>query len=253
MKYVLALFLLSFLLLVPLSHADYIVTGINTTMSLNLNASAQVVEIFKVSVTNTSVSQYTTDRLALNFTLSQWQNIIGPSLVEHIVNPRGSVYNFNFIPGPITSSNNGKLATLILSYTASNVTTVNQTGPRVFLYKFNNAVLNYQNAESGEVLGQNTSLTIILPPNSRILTAFPNPDFPVLGFTKNYQNVTTLSWSSDEPLSKFTLNYDVQQSLQNEVTEFFSSAYGYLGNFIYLIIIVVIALIIFYAYLKSEK
>ena len=81
------------LLLVPVSHASYIVTAINTTVSLNQNTSAQVVEVLKLAVTNQSVGQYTKDRLALNLTLSQWQTLIGPQLVEHIVSPRGNIYN----------------------------------------------------------------------------------------------------------------------------------------------------------------
>ncbi len=240
------------LALMPFSHASYILTAINTTVSLNQNTSAQVVEILRVSITNTSVAQYSTDRLALNFTLSQWQNIIGSSLIEHIVNPHGSIYDFNFLPGPIVSSTNGKVADLVMSYSVTNVTTVNQTGPRTFVYKFNDDVFNYQNAASGDVLGQNTTLTVTLPQGAKVDDVLPIPDYPSFGFAKSYRNVTELSWDSDEPLSKFVLTYTVTESLQDEVLGFFEHVYSYLGGFAYVIVILAVAALIIYTYLRTR-
>ena len=61
--------LLAALLVLGTANATYIVTAINTTVSLRTNTSAYVSEIMRISVSNTSVSQYTQDRLALNLTL----------------------------------------------------------------------------------------------------------------------------------------------------------------------------------------
>jgi hypothetical protein len=253
MRYALLGLLFAALLIVPISHASYTVTAINTTVTLNQNTSAQVIEIFNIDVSNQSVNQYTADRLALNLTLSQWQSLIGPQLVEHIVNPRGSIYDFDFLPGPLTTSNNGKVADLVLSYSVTNVTTVTQTGPRNFLYSFDNDVFNFQNAVSGAVLGDNTTLNMVLPEGSRIVKISPNPDYPAFGFTQNYRNVTYFSWNSDESLSSFTLNYVLQESLEQEVVNFFDSVYDVLGAFAYILIIVAIALLILYTYLKAGK
>ncbi len=253
MRYaLLAISLMLLSLALPLSHASYIITGINDTVSLNTNSSASVVEIYKISLSNQSVGQYAAYRLALNFTLSEWQTIIGPDLTVHIINPRGSVYRFAFDPGPVQISNNGKIAYMIVSYIASNVTDVNQTGPRTFTYNFNPSVLNFQNAESGEILGLNTTLTVITPSNSRITAVSPPPDYPPLGFTKNYTGVTTLTWSSDELLAGFTLKYTTQESLQDEVIQFFTQVYTYLGIGIYFIIIGIIAIFILYTYFKAR-
>lgn len=246
------LLLLSMPLFLQMAHANYIVTGINDTATLNQNTSASVVEIYKISLNGTSVSQYSQYRLALNFTLSQWQNIIGQQLTVHIINPKGSVYHFAFNPGPVQNSNNGKIAYMVVSYIASNVTSVTQTGPRTFSYKFNPAVLNYQKAESGEVLGLNTTLTVITPKGSRITAVSPPTDYPPLGFTKNYTGVTSLTWSSDELLAGFTLKYTTQESLESEVTGFFTQTYDYLGAWVYAIIIAVIAVFILYTYYRAR-
>jgi hypothetical protein len=253
MRYILVGLLFLALLIVPLSHASYIVTSINTTVTLNQNTSGQVIEIFKVSVSNASVSQYTADRLALNLTLSQWQSLIGPQLVENIVNPRGSIYDFDFLPGPLAPSQNGKVADLVLSYSVTNVTTVTQTGPRTFLYDFDNSVFNFQNAISGPVLGDNTTLNIIIPQGARIIKISPNPDFPAYGFTQNYRNATYFSWDSDESLGAFTFNYVLEESLEQEVVTFFQGVYNTLGAFAYILIILAVALFIAYTYLKAGK
>ena len=252
MRYALVAISLLFLLTVQLSHAAYIITGINDTVSFNQNTSASVVEIYKLSLSNTSVSQYSKDRLALNFTLSQWQTIIGSQLTVHIINPRGSVYHFVFDPGPVESSNNGKIAYMVVSYIATNVTTANQIGPRTFVYSFNPQVLNYQNAVSGEVLGLNTTLTVITPVGSRITAVSPPPDYPPLGFTNNYTGVRSITWSSDELLAGFTLKYTTEESLQGEVVDFFTQVYNYLGVGVYVIIVVVIAIFILYTYYRAR-
>ncbi len=243
--------LFAFAMLAGTTDASYLINNINTTVVLNTNTSASVTEILNLSISNSSAGQYTADRAALNFTLSQWQTLIGSSLVEHIVNPKGSIYGFSFIPGPLISSVNGRIALLELRYYVSNVTTVNQTGPRTFLYQFNNNVFNFEHAESGEVLGYNTTLTIIVPSGARVLSVFPVPDSPAVGFTKNYRGVTTLSWSADEPLSEFVLSYTVEESLQAEVLTFFGDVYNYLGGgFVVIIIAIAIALFVVYTYWK---
>ncbi len=255
MKHISLVFLLLALVAaVPISHAAYIVTAINTTVSLNYNTSAQVVEVLRVSVTNQSVNQYTTDRLALNLTLQQWQGLVGPSLVEHIVNPHGSIYDFNFLPGPLLNSNNGRIGYLVMTYSVSNVSTVKETGPRTFLYSFNPNVFNYQNALSGQVLGQNTTLQIILPQNSKIDHIVPEPDSPSVGFIQGYKNVTSVTWNNDESLSSFALTYTVTQSLQDEVISFFAGVYNQLGvTIVALLIIVAIAFFIVYTYFRAQK
>ncbi|MCL5429897.1 MAG: hypothetical protein M1504_00280 [Candidatus Marsarchaeota archaeon] len=243
--------------LLPNAHANYSLMGINTTMVLNTNTSAQVTDILELSVSNASVSQYSADRLSFNLTINQWQSIIGKDLIEHIVNPKGTIYNIRFLPGPLTDSLNGKVAYLVLMYSVSNVLTVNQTGPRTFLYTFNKNVFNFVNAQSGEVLGDNTTLTIVLPQGASVNSTYPPPDLP-LNFGSTYTsssaiNTTKLVWNTDEPLSKFALTFTVDESRESEVLTFFDGMYGYFGNYIYVIIGAAIVLFILYEYLRINK
>ena len=64
-------------LFLPVANATYTVSHLNVTMNLNRNTSAQVNEMLTVIISNDSVNQYSTSRVALNLTLSNWQSIIG--------------------------------------------------------------------------------------------------------------------------------------------------------------------------------
>ena len=64
----------------PIASASYTVKNLNVTMTLNPNTSAHVIETLQVVISNASVSQYSTNRVALNLTLSNWQALIGPLL-----------------------------------------------------------------------------------------------------------------------------------------------------------------------------
>ncbi len=233
------------------STAAYTVTNLNVTVKLNTNTSAQVTELLTVYISNASLSQYSTDRLALNLTLSNWESLVGPLLVQHILNTKSGVYNFKLLPGAVTNEGDGGYTYILLSYSVHNVTTVNQTGPRKFSYSFNSSIFNFQHGLSGEILTPNTTLTIIPPPGFKITNVYPLPDSPTTGFTNNYVNATSLSWSQQEPLSKFVFKYTITESLQSEVTSFFTSIYSALGVFTFVIIALAIALFILYAYFRS--
>lgn len=234
------------------ANSSFSVQGINTTVQLYPNTTGHVTEIINISVSNQSVSQYSTDRVALNLTLSDWQSLVGPQLVEHIINPKSSSYGFHFIPGPMQKGPNGNYAYLLLSYNVPNVTTLTRTGPRTFAYAFSPSVFNFEHGASGQVLPYDTTLQIILPAGSQIQTVYPIPDYPTVGFTNGYKNVTSLLWFNGEPLSKFTLRFTITESLSSEVSAFFLQLYGILGIWTYVIVAVAIVLFVTYTYLRAR-
>jgi hypothetical protein len=233
-------------------HSGYVIAGLNTTVRLYTNTSATVAEVINISISNQSVSQYSTNRAALNLTLSGWQAIVGPTLVEHIINPSSSNYNFHFIPGPLEKGPFGYFAHLIFTYNVNNVTIMTRTGPRTISYNFNSGVLNFEHGASGQILPGNTTLTILLPTGAQIKSVYPVPDYPIAGVTDGYKNVTTLQWFSGEPLSKFTLQFVMIEPLSQEVSDFFTQLYGALGVWTYIIIALVIILFVLYTYLRTK-
>lgn len=235
------------------TSAAYKTLNMNTTITLNNNTTAQVKEVLDIYVSSEFYKQYENERLALNLSLSQWQSLIGSGLVQHVMNTQYGVYNFKFLPGPLSKYKNGYMAKILMSYSVKNVTFYKNTAPRKFVYTFNNKVFNFKHAASGEVLSNHTTLTIILPKNAHIVDIYPAPELPVGAFTNGYSNVTSISWNSGEPLASFKLKFSITESLQNEVGKFFSGVYKFFGVFTYLIIAAVILLFILYTYLKASR
>ncbi len=251
MFFLLISILLSFSIIT--ANASFTVTHLNTTVTLNKNTSAKVTEVINIKISNESLKQYQLDRVALNLKLEEWQSLIGPTLVQHIINTRFGVSNFSFIPGPVSIQNGSNVAQLYLNYEVLNVTTVKQIAPRAFLYKFNSTVFNFEHGVSGEILPPNTTLTINLPDGTRNISVYPIPDLPANGLADKFNNITSLSWDNGEPLSKFSLNFELNENMQTEVLSFFTRIYDYLGYTSYIIIILIILLFIFYTYFKAKS
>ncbi len=245
-----ALVLLSFQSV--LAGATFTVTSINTTVTLNRNTSAHVTETMTIILSNTTMPQYNIDRSGLNLTLSNWQSIVGTNLVPHIINPKTGIYNFNLLPGPVVNSSGSYTARIYINYYVQNVTTVNQTGPRLYVYTFNSDVLNFVHGTGGTYLGPSTELNILLPNRSTIITVYPLPDTP-----SRLSNLSgsspMLSWDAGEPLYSFKLVFAYNENIASEVTGFFKSIYSELGILSYILIIAIILLFIVYTYVRARS
>jgi uncharacterized protein YpmB len=252
LTYLLAL--LSSLVLLGSANAYYNVTFINTTLILNGNSSAHVVETFNIYVSNSSMQQYTQNRNAVGISLSDWQNIIYTTqLTQHIINAHHSTYGFTFLPGPLITEVNGGDTIFTMSYYVNNVTSIKNVAPRQFEYTFNDTLFNFENTANGQVLPADVRLNIIIPTGSEALLLYPLPDLPAPAVINDYKNNTAFSWFSGEPLSQFSFSFIATQSLQTEVLSYFSDIYGNYKVAIYLVVIVAIALAIVYVYLKSGR
>jgi len=235
-------------------NAYFNVTYLNTTVVINNNGSAHVVESLNLFISNSSIAQYQQDRQAINFTISNWQAALNTNLlVEHILNPKSSVYGFTFLPGPINYAQSNGFAQLTLNYYVSNVTTITAIAPRKFQYDFNNSVFNFVHTASGQSLSQASKLNIIVPKGAQIVSIYPVPDSPRLSFINNYTGSTLFSWYSQEPLSTFTFSYIITQSPGQEVSNFFSGIYtNYISLLLVILTIVVIALLV-YLYIRVSN
>lgn len=235
-------------------NANFNVTSLNTTVILNTNGSAHVVEALNLYISNSSIALYQQDRQAINFTLTNWQAAVNTNLlVEHILNPRSSVYGFTFLPGPITSAGQNANAQLTLSYYVNNVTTISSIAPRKFLYSFNNTVFNFIHTASGQSLPAISRLNIIVPRGSQIVSMYPVPDSPRLSFISNYTGSTTFSWYGGEPLSAFTFTYILTQSPGQEVSVFFNTLYTNYSALIFLLAGGIALALLIYLYVRVSN
>ncbi len=248
----LLVFFIAFVLIAKVSNAYFNVTYLNTTVILENNTSAHVIEVLTLFISNSSVQQYMQYRQAINLTLSNWGNALGTSyLIEHIINPNSSISKFTFLPGPVMRNINGSgLAYLTMDYYVGNVTTKSIIAPRKFEYTFNDKVFNFMHTASGEALYPNSRLNIIIPKDAQVVSIYPAPDYPVPSSPGNYTGYTEFSWFYGEPLSKFSFSYIITESLQQEVVSYFGALLSKYGTIIYASLIAIIVIIIIYLYIK---
>lgn len=251
-NYILLASAFSSLFLFASANAYFNVTYLNTTVMLYKNTSAHVVESFTILMSNSSVAQYNQDRRAINLTLSEWQHVLSTDLLmEHIINPTGSLHSVTLLPGPVGYAYGyGGTAVITLEYYVNNVTTVQTIAPREFKYTFNDSVLNFQHSSSGESLPLNTRFNIIIPKGTEAISVYPSPDFPSPSFTGNYTGDTMFSWFESEPLNEFTFAYTQQQSMESEVLDYFSGIYYSYTDEIYVVVAIAVAALGIYAYTK---
>ncbi|MGA3020676.1 MAG: hypothetical protein ABSD68_01875 [Candidatus Micrarchaeales archaeon] len=244
-------FLIILLATIPQVNAYFNATYLTTTVFLTNSTTARVVESIQLYIGNSSVSAYNQDRQAFNLSLNDWQKAIGsPFLVEHILNPKGSISNFTFLPGPLALvGNGGGYASLTISYEAYNVTSIIALAPRKFEYTFNSTVFNFLHTASGQSLPTNAKLTITVPIGAQIAAIYPVPDSPQQNSVGQY-NSTSFSWFSGEPLKKFTFTYIVTETPQQEVVQYFNYIYSTYTSLIYMLILLAIVAIGLYIYVK---
>lgn len=248
------LILLSSLVMLGSTQAYYNITSINTTVILNGNSSAHVIESFNLYISNSSVQQYTQNRNAVGISLSDWQNIIYTTqLTQHIINARHSTYGFTFLPGPLVKTYNGGDALLTMSYYINNVTSITNIAPRKFEYTFNDTVFNFENTGNGQALPDDARLNIIIPQGAQLLSIYPLPDLPAPTYLNDYKNFTSFSWFSGEPLSQFSFSFIMAQSLQGEVLAYFSNIYDNYKVDLYLLLAAIIAFVIIYVYYNAGR
>jgi hypothetical protein len=248
----LAAFVLATVFLQTGVHAYFNETYLTTTVTLGNSTTVHVAETISVYVSNSSVAQYNQDRQAVNLTLSGWEQALGSTLLmQHILNPKASISNFTFLPGPLqVLGNSGGTAILTMSYYANNVTNVTNIAPRKFEYAFNSTALNFEHTASGQALYPNSKFTIVVPDDAAVTSVYPAPDTPQPSAAGNYGNATTFSWSSGEPLQKFTFVYVITETPQQEVMQDFEYVYGnYAAQLWSLAAIAVIAIVV-YVYAK---
>lgn len=232
-------------------QAYFNATYLTTTVFLTNSTTVHVVESTQLYVSNASIGTYNQDRQAFNLSLNDWQKAVGsPFLVQHILNPKGSISNFTFLPGPITpAENGGGYASLTISYDAKNITDVVNVAPRKFEYAFNNSVFNFLHTGSGQSLLPNTRLTMMVPAGAQLVKIFPVPDYPQPNSVGQY-NSTSFAWFSGEPLQNFDFIYITTQTPQQEVIQYFSGVYENYKPLIYLLVILIIVVAAFYIYIK---
>lgn len=225
------------LMLAAIIHGDFLIERVDVSVSdITDEGAAKVHESIKfVMFGNYSNSVY--DSGISNNELSFWSTNIGLKDVKlHINSAKVDIRDLRVRPQPRTKCNpiqgicHGELILDYWAYPSSNSSlagSLNETGlfsvskykPRTRRYTINPSALSFTTTPEGNIiLDESVYLTISLPAESVTLDVNPQPSDTNIRLPAK---IESLSWT-DIVLVKFSLIFDVEDSIDKEVSEFFS-------------------------------
>lgn len=228
--------LLVLLLLAGLVHAEFVIEHVNVSISdIEDDGSAKVHESIKLIMFGEHSNSVYDSGIANN-RLSVWSNNTGLKDVKiHVNSALVDIRDFRLRPQPRTKCNpiqelcHGEL---ILDYYAypsfendsakagTGLFTVDKYKPRTNRYTINPDALSFTlTTENNIVLEEDVYLTIKLPAESQLLDLNPQPTDVNL---KLPTHADQLAWN-DIVLVKFSMVFDVEDSIDKEVTDFFGN------------------------------
>lgn len=206
-------------------RADFHDLSLSVTVKINTNGSAHVTERVRLAIDPSSVDIYNQSMYSRNLTIMDWQQITSSKLLrQHIFSPV-SVSNIKVVPENLNSYSFSatSAAVIRLDYELEKFVPINQTGPRTLLYTFNRSSFSFEHSPSGQILPQDTELTIIIPPDSIVTSISPDPDEPSI--TRDYlgqvMRVSNFTWRGTIPLMDFELTFTREEPIGVEVSRFF--------------------------------
>ncbi len=228
--------LLIILLLLNFAFAEFQLQKFEIITKLNENGSTNVEERINIIM----FGQYSRQLYESGYndnTFSGWQKITNISEIKaHMSTKSTDLKNILIRPQPPRKSSSEEIwfSQIIISYVAfpyydKERKMINNTGivkmekykPRTTRFTLNETIFNLPRTETGDIqLDKKTTLSIILPDNA-IITHL-NPITESLCDAKFPLQSKTLNWSGELTLVQFSLTYEVEQSLDKEVVEFFS-------------------------------
>ncbi|NYZ76805.1 hypothetical protein H0O02_00650 [Candidatus Micrarchaeota archaeon] len=266
------------LLLPDAARAEFLLESVDVEASdISPDGSVKIRESIKLII-NGDYSQALYDSGYSGYSnndLSFWSTTTSLKDVKRHINPaKTEINDFTLTPQPRKKCNpvqgicHGEL---ILEYTASpayNTTdgvqtpvqgtglfTVENYKPRTTRYTLNQEALSFTTTEQGNVLLEdNVRFTMKFPSGTLVTKLNPLPESVDVALPAR---ISELTWE-DMVLVKFTAEFEVEESLQKEVSEFFSGFVravesGLAGPYGFAIIILAFIIIGGYIYIRTAK
>ena len=268
---------LALLIMLSVANADFLLERVDVTVSdIQDDGSAKVHESIKFIMIG-DYAQALYDSGFSNNDLAFWSTATDLKDVKmHIKPAKGDTKEFRLRPQPRTSCNpiqgtcHGELIMDYYVYPSYNVsedgrtqTAIPDSGlfdvqhykPRTAKFSINPTALSFTKTEQGNIIiDDNVYLIVELPRGSTTLDVNPLP----VGMEQEFPaRISELSWS-DMILVRFTLEFEVEKSLDKEVGEFFSNMLWAIVNGVnsphgYALLIMLIIIVGGYIYINISK
>ncbi len=266
------------LCVILVSYASFEMQSIDIRAHIQEDGSARITEEFSIYIEGQeSIELYeeSLSTLSRNNIQSWFHKLQLQELIYHIGGQRVDIENLIILPEPAQKVYNNAYTTISISYdvlpspekqtTDENISFTEEKGlfilkntkPRTTEYTLNRWAF-LDTTENGDlILSQNTKLTFLLPEKAKITTIYPVPDNLKDKLPPYY--VSTVAWTKPV-LPKFTLVFEVEETLESEIVYFFNSIQDKITKLIQgpegiptILIIVVILISIIYLHKINKK
>ncbi|VVC04364.1 Uncharacterised protein [Candidatus Bilamarchaeum dharawalense] len=223
--------LLALVLLTTMVSAEFLIEKVDVTISdIQSDGSAKVHESIKFIIYGDYASSLYDSGMTSD-QLSYWSSNLGLKDIKFHVNPSlVDIRDLRVRPQPRTQCNpiqktcHGEIILDYQAYPSINSTinsglfSVEQYKPRTRRYTINPGALSFTTTPEGNIiLDKDIYLILKLPQDSLVLDANPQPTNAAIALPSH---VESLSWT-DSVLVKFSLIFDVEESIDQEVSDFF--------------------------------
>lgn len=230
-------YLFLFALIATIVVADFQLQQIDVTIKgINKDGTATIQERFQFLV-KTPYSKSLYQNVLNKNDLSSWSTTTGIKNLRLHINPNNAdIQNFRVRPQPLQKCNpflDTCRGELILEYTVlplynktsneqipgTGLFSINKRKPRTVKYTINPASLLFTSTDQADlIIEKDTYLNIEFPEGSTVMDVNPLPEDVELTLPTS---IKKLSWTNTL-LVKFALEFEVEDSLDKEVSEFFS-------------------------------
>lgn len=270
MKARLLLALATFLALTMMVNAEFMLNEVVVTIyDIKPDGTAKVSESVKLIIKGTE-SQNDYDSGFSSNDISFWSSVTKVPDVRYHVNPAKVVIkDLRVLPQPRKKCNpiqdicHGELliqyeTTPIISngtaVAGTGLFKVEQSKPRTTRYTLNPDSLSFITTPQGNILlAENVNLVLELQDNSVLIELNPKPE----GMPENQKRADTIKWR-DTILVKLTVVFEVEETLEKEVSNFFYDIYysfyaTMTGEYGWAFIAIIIIIVSAYVYITLEK
>jgi len=223
-----ALGFIAVMMLVNIASSAFFWTSTNVNIDVGENGKAKVTEDINIFIQgNESLDTYEKAKRSLDMTMDKWRAQVGINDIRFHTNAKTvSPQNIKIFPSKAGNCDvlRGTCeAKITIEYDTNepifNIST-NKTA-RTRFYKINRDVFLFDSAQSGEIaIPVQTSLTIVIPTRGVVTKIFPLPDNVADQASLNKQK--EFKWLGSTILSGFEFQFEIVDSMEKEVTEFFA-------------------------------
>ncbi|MEM4296489.1 MAG: hypothetical protein QXI89_01505 [Candidatus Anstonellales archaeon] len=250
------IFLILFILFIPLSFSAINVTNVLTEITLNKDGTATVQEKISIFISNElDIVDY--NKAAEKNNIQAWQQLLNNDEVRlHVdLSKVQLIGDIKISPQPIKSTIQGFSGVIIINYRVSGLFEEKVIKPRVMSYKLNSNALSFKKTDAGNlILKNNVLLQINLPDNVYVSDINPLPSN--IKSESDLINAKSFYWR-DIIMVDPKLEVILEQPISEEINAFFESLVSYIFSLtakqetlIYVALIIV--LVFLYIYIISN-